>query len=188
MSLSVRIPRTRARLQPFIKVGALSYDGTKDFKDFSTIPGSYITLGSVQKVAYTNTRDIKHWRMLDVDTGGLIQETYPGLSTYELVLDNLILYNLAQTTFLKSLGYDEEDIANQISPFLLQLSLYRPKDSIPAPGTMNSTASEVRSYTFHGCWAKNNPLSFDINEDDLKMVQTIGITAAGVVIGDSSKL
>jgi hypothetical protein len=43
-----------------------------------------------------------------------------------------------------------------------------------------NAASSTTTFFFYGCWFKNNPWDFDVTQEDLKMIQEINITAAGV--------
>ena len=89
-----------------------------------------------------------------------------------LTLERIILYsgNLVEALGFENAGHD---VFQQYKPLLMAFELFQP------PASANDAAGSV-TYMYHGCWLQNNPLDFDITQDDLKMIQSINIIAAGV--------
>jgi len=132
---------------------------------------------AVQKVSIKNDRPANFYRELAINNykdpnPKPIVETYPGLPTYELTLERIILYsgNLVEALGFENAGHD---VFQQYKPLLMAFELFQP------PASANDAAGSV-TYMYHGCWLQNNPLDFDITQDDLKMIQSINIIAAGV--------
>ena len=172
--MPLEVPKTIARLQPYIKVYAAAYDQTAGLPDFNLSNMNQIF--AVQKVSLNNNRiDIHHWRELNTDdfigdTPSPIKETYPALATYELTLDRVVLY---ESNMLEAFGFPGHDIIFQFQPLVLAFSLFKPAATTGGPAS-------AKTLFFHGCWLQNNPLEFDVNADDLKIIQSVPIKAAGV--------
>ena len=171
--MSLTIPNTDLRLQPYISVRSALYSSIDQLPSFSTMT----PVLAVQKVTMTNSRPVHLWRELGTDnfqgpTAQPIKGTYPGLATYELELDRIVLYDNTSAnrgTIVKALGFESgADLMYQSQALVLAFQLYE-------PGNTGGT-----TYLFYGCWLQDNPFAFDVNADDLKITQTVKITAAGV--------
>jgi len=171
--MSLIIPRTKARLQPYIKIYGTIYDQTQGLPSLD-ISGMKL-IAAVKKISINNSRaDIHFWRELNTDnyrgdSPEAIKETYPALPTYELTFDRVVLY---ESNMLEAFGFEGHDILYQHQPLSIAFSLYMPTNSEGKEGS--------KTLFFDGVWFVNNPLEFDIDADDLKIVQSITAKARGV--------
>jgi len=167
--MPLEIPKTIARLQPYIKIYATigGYEPNQLdplSPDFSNV--KFDLIGAVQKIDISMDRSIGTWRELNKDTFGRFMETYPNLiGSYDLTLERVILN---ESNFLEAFGFVGSDLLLQTRPLVISLELFGPDET------------KVKTYKFDGCWFKANPFTFDINSDDLKIIQSIGATARGV--------
>jgi hypothetical protein len=176
--MALQIPATKLRLQPYINCKAAAYDGGQGLPDFSNPNFKMNNVFAVQKVSLKNERPGHFWRELGIERyrGAAprpIVETYPGLPTYELTLERVVLY---EGNLIEALGFGEggHDVFYQDKPLVMAFELYQP------PTTPNGS-STTTTFMYHGVWLKSNPWDFDITQDDLKMVQSIDMIAAGVI-------
>ena len=184
--MSLQIPSTQLRLQPYITISAAIYQAGTNPTTAKLIP-----VMAVQKVTMTNSRPVHLWRELNTDNykgdaAQPIKETYPGLPTYELELDRVVLYG-PSGTIVEALGFSGDnngaDLIYQSSPLVISFQLYDPPSSTTSGGSSTTDTNNSTNYTtylFWGCWLQDNPFTFDITQEDLKIVQTVKITAAGV--------
>jgi len=167
------IPYTQARLKPYIALKMLKggYDGTQDFSSatITTLSQGLIEVGSITKFSYTNSREGSgDYRVFNRAVPGQIKETFPGLPTYELSLDTVVLY---KATFFETLLFGASDVGFQDKPQLIQLSLIAPGDIAE------------RVWTFRNCWFEDNPFEWEASPTDMLLKQTIKIITAGVTEG-----
>jgi hypothetical protein len=169
------IPFTKARLQPYITLytvpGGTDFTQITDPVAFALSLKSDKVLGAVQSLEIKNTRDVAIWRELNSAGSGLPVEAYPNLPTYELTLRRTVLYTKGSGTLLEVFGFSpDSDVINQYKPFIIKVALDAPDKD------------DKKSIIYFGCWFKDNPLSFDVMAGDLRMIQEVGVTAAGVIL------
>lgn len=171
--MTPQIPYTNLRLQPYIKLytikGGAQLHTPEDILALVQGGKSLEVVGAMQKVTIKQTRDTNVWRELNSDTYGQIQEVYPQLPEYSLVLDRLVLY---QSNILEAFGFDGSDLLHQNKPFLVVVSLLAPT---------NQTQVDPITYIYHNCWMQNFDLEFDITASDLRMLQSVNVATAGVI-------
>lgn len=172
--MPLEIPKTRARLQPYIKLFATKggYDGTEPTPNFEE--ANLQLIGAAKKVGVDEARSIGMWRELNADTLGRIQETYPNLPTYKLSLERVTLY---RSFLLDEFGFGTDknssaaDLIMQSRPMVIEVKWFSP----------NSTTIPIKSWQFFGCWFENNKVEADVEAGDLRIVQSADLTCAGVI-------
>lgn len=135
-------------------------------------------IGAVQSLSIDSTRGSIYRRELNTSTAGKPVELIPGLPSYSLKLDRVVLYDsMLPSAFSYTTG--DHDIIKQNSPLFLKLSL---------PGTPLSNtegdidAATANSWYVYGVWFKSNPLEFDVTAvDDLRIIQSVDAIAAGIL-------
>jgi len=165
------VPYTGVRLKPYIAILMTpnGYDGTKDFTAADILSQPLVEVGSVTKFTYTNDREGGgQYRVFNRTAPGTVKETYPGLPTYKLTLDTVVLY---KETFFETLGFGAADVGYQDKPQIIQLQLLAPDDVIQ------------RTWTFWGSWIQNNPYEFEAAPGDLLLAQSLNINTAGIIEG-----
>lgn len=165
------VPYSQVRLKPYIILSMLpgGYDGTKTFAGEDILNKPLTEVGSIQKFSYENDREGGgRYRVFDRTSPGEFKEAYPGLPTFSLSLDTVVLY---KETFFETLGYGAADLGYQDKPQIIQLQLLSPEEIVQ------------RTWTFWSCWFKNNPYEFEANPSELILKQTINVDTAGVIEG-----
>jgi len=181
----VLIPKTKARLQPYITIYAVKHIDYQQAGSLASaspeLPENWgDPIGVVQTLEVTNSRPVNFYRELYTDSEGRIAETYPGLPTYELTLSRVVLYDSHILDAFKAVDdptkpvEQQVDILHQIAPLAIRVDL-------PSPDGKND-----KTWTFIGCWFQNNPISFDITADDTRIVQEATVTAAGVIASSTT--
>ena len=174
------VPFTQARLKPYIGLFMYKggYDGTQPLSSFTPpttasigAETGMIEIGSITKFDYKNARtNSGEYRTFNRTTPGIITETYPGLPTYDLSLETVVLY---RNTFFEVLGYGAADVGYQDKPTYIQLQLITPGEDIPE-----------RVWTFRNCWFEENPYNWEASpSSEMIIKQTIKIQTAGVTEG-----
>ena len=167
-----RIPQTKARLQPYIKLYTIKGGGNvtepQEIAQLVQQDEGLQVVGGVQRVQISQNRGTNIWRELNADTYGKIQEVVPELPTYNLQLDKIVLY---KENILEAFGFDGSDILNQYKPFFVSISLLAPDNVDIDPLT----------YIYHNCWFEGFELEFNIDAGDLRMMQSQSVATAGVI-------
>ena len=129
----------------------------------------FTEIGAVQSVTINSKRSTNAWRELDYHTGGKPVETFPGLPSYELTLDRVVLY---ENMLLGALNFSEEhDIVKQNIPMTIRIHMWAP----------DSQAQDAKTWFIYNVWFKENPLEFDVTAvDDIRIIQKISAVAAGI--------
>lgn len=167
---------------PFDFTGA---DFTKPTELFNRLneaanSGKY-EVGAVQSLSIKNERDTNIWRELDYKTAGRPVESYPGLPSYELELDRIVLYDSMLTDAFYSNKDDSLDISKQTTPLLIQVQIKCVDDDDP-----NKPASSenllTRTWYIYDVWFLDSSIEFGVDdESDIKIVQSASAKAAGIV-------
>ena len=165
------IPFTASRLKSLIKV-FVSYGGYQpDPSNPNNIPQlSQLTLiGSVNKIEIKNKREAAERRELNYDTSAQILEMVPGLESFDVTFDYVMLY---RANFMEACGFGGYELKNQTRPIVFALQL-------PSP-----TPSSVpyKTLLLRDCWILDNPHSFEVEaKDDLRIVQSVPIACGGIL-------
>jgi hypothetical protein len=131
--------------------------------------GQFKELGAVQRLEINSTREVGVWRELDYMTAGKPVESFPGLTSYDLTLERVVLY---ESNMLEAFNVSDFDIMRQNKPLTLQIEM---------PGTPE-TGANAKTWYVYGVWFKGNPMKFDITTtDDLRIIQSVDAVAAGVI-------
>lgn len=167
---------------PFDFTGA---DFTKPTELFNRLneaanSGKY-EVGAVQSLSIKNERDTNIWRELDYKTAGRPVESYPGLPSYELELDRIVLYDSMLTDAFYANKDDSLDISKQTTPLLIQVQIKCVDDDDP-----NKPASSenllTRTWYIYDVWFLDSSIEFGVDdESDIKIVQSASAKAAGIV-------
>ena len=130
-------------------------------------------IGAVQRLTINSTREVNVWRELNYDIAGKPIESYPGLPSYELSMQRIVLY---KSTYPVAFGFEDFDVLKQNKPLTLQVTMQDPD------GT--TTSNNTKVWWIHGVWFKDNPMEFDISEvGDLRIIQDVSAIAAGIIEG-----
>jgi hypothetical protein len=134
-----------------------------------TAAGQFKELGAVQRLEINSTREVNVWRELDYFTAGKPVESFPGLVTYDLTLERVVLY---ESNLMEAFNSSDFDIMRQNKPLTLQIEM---------PGTPE-TGEYAKTWYVYGVWFKGNPMTFDITKtDDVRIIQTVDAVASGVI-------
>lgn len=164
---TITIPKTQARMKPYVALYGAIYDGTKQLSDAELLAIPLKEIGTVRKFSYTNDRDeTKYYRVFGENENGQIKETYPGLADYKLVFETVILY---KNSLFEQFGYSEADIMYFDSPVILQAVLKAPE------------GVQTQVWTFAGVWFENNKLEFEADADDNLIVREINAKASKII-------
>jgi hypothetical protein len=146
------LPSTSARLSPSIRIRTIQYDANG-----KEMPG--LVLGAVRKLTKNETRSTTKLRSLG---------TYafrpavivPGPIDNSISLQRVVLYkgDALEAIFGSSL----ESIYYQMRPFLIEIRKYSPF----------GRTDTIKCYD---CWITKNPISFNIDTEDLLVAQEIDI-------------
>ena len=141
------VPRTIARLQPYIKI-------------FNNADHSQI--GAVQELSLKIDRETDIWRELNTDRGGKPVEVYPKLPLYTATLRRVVLYDTTTSTVLNAFKFGSGfDIIDQTAPLEIAIELSAPDQT------------NVKTIILHNVWFRNAPLTFNIESGDLRIVQDV---------------
>ena len=131
--------------------------------------GEFKPIGAVQRMELDSTREVNVWRELDYLTAGKPVESYPGLTSYTVTLERVVLY---ESNTLEALGYSSFDVMRQTKPLTLKVDMQGPGDAFKYDKT----------WFVYGVWLKGNPMKFDITEvNDLRIIQQIEGVATGII-------
>jgi hypothetical protein len=156
-------------MKSFMTLYGATYDGTKSLSDTQLLSIPLKEIGTVKKFKYTNDRTgLKHYRTYGKNKNGKIDEVYPGLGDYKIVLETVVLYN---DSLNEQFGYDGSDIMIQDSPMILQ-------------AVLNSPAGvAIRTLTFIGVFFQNNQIEFDAEAEDQQIAYEVNCEASGCFPG-----
>ena len=166
------LPKTKARLQQSITIYAIP--GGLDQSDATQIAASLKgtkKIGAIKSMKLDQTRTINVWRELDCEkvNPGEIMEAYPSLPKYSLTVEKTVLY---KENLLQAFGLTEGlDLLEQTKPMLIEIRLMSPDEATIPVKTI---------YLLH-VWFESNPLEFDVENDDLRIVQSIKATVGRIV-------
>ena len=140
------------------------------------LSGGFTPIGAVQKLTFKSTREANIRRELNYSTAGKPVEAFPGLPSYELTLERVVLY---QSTILSAFGFvGDYDIIKQNIPLTLKLDL--PGGILPGTTTVDPATS--KTYYIYGVWFQSNPMKFDVTEpNDIRIIQEVNAIAAGII-------
>ena len=131
-----------------------------------------VDIGAVQSLEINSTRDVQVWRELNYLTAGKPIESYPGLSSYELSMSRIVLYD---TNYLEALGFEGHDILKQNRPLTIHVAMKDPE------------GKNDKAWDIYGVWFKDNPMEFEIDDiSDLRILQDVTAIAAGIVAAPKS--
>jgi hypothetical protein len=182
------------RLKPYVTLYAIKggqfFSSPEEFAaQLGNLQSKFILIGTAEKLKEVQERTNGQYRALNADpikgTFGAPVETYPGLVSYHLELDIVVLHD---QNMLEAFGYVGSDLAEQRVPLIVQLVKPVPLD--PATNqpislrTQSGQAIEAEVKTYWGGWFDNNSVEFDVNASDLKLIQSANMIVAG---GVSSK-
>lgn len=150
------VPRTIARLQPYIKI----FDGRNN-----------TFIAAVQELSLKIDRPTDLWRELNTERQGRPVEIYPKLPTYTGTLSRIVLYDANSATILKAFQYGSGyDITDQDSPLTIQIQMSAPD------------AANQKTLSLQNVWLENAPLDFNIASGDLRIVQAVSFQFTGVTV------
>jgi len=133
----------------------------------STKLTGFTPVGAVQSLEIDSTRNLDVWRELDYTTAGKPVESFPGLVSYTVSMERIVLY---ESTFLEAFGFDSFDILRQNTPLTLEVKMSDPEEKYD------------KTWYVYGVWFKSNPMKFDIRDvDDLRILQKVDGIAAGII-------
>lgn len=172
-----KIPRTEARLKPYVKVRFQPKQG-----------GTEIEAVAVQSVDISIEREAHVWRQFNEIELGKPHEVVPGLPSYSLTLEKVVLRAQdAATLFtligrttgdaptgadLKKAGYDVMEQVEGIN-ILVQVLKQDAPDATPVVDL---------TLQFTDCWATAAPLQFNVTEDETYIVQEIEFVSSGIIV------
>lgn len=138
-------------------------------------------VGAVQSLSIKNERETNIWRELDYTTAGRPVESYPGLPSYELEMDRIVLYDSMLTDAFYSDKDDSLDISKQTTPLLIQVQIKCIDDDDPnKPATSDNLLT--RTWYIYDVWFLESSIEFGVDDtDDIKIVQNASAKAAGIV-------
>ena len=134
-------------------------------------------VGAIRKISIETTRDAQYRRELRVETAGRPVEVIPGLPSYRLNLERVVLY---ESTIAQAFGYNKSyDIMKQNSPLMIYVDVpgvRRTQDD----GTIITTGA--KTILIYGVWFDNTNMSFDVTDsDDMIILQSVPAIATGVI-------
>lgn len=193
MSIIERIPKLNMRSKHLIKVYSFASEGVFNDTDVASASALYEKfnsskpIGAIQSLSITTDRDVKEWRELNYDTLGRIMETYPTLPEFKVSVSKIALFNEHLLDAFKAVSKDvfagttvdnplksSFNIYNQISPIHLLVDILSPSN--------NSYNGSKNIYVMvYDCWFDKSEIKFEIDTDDVKIVQDAELTCAGLI-------
>jgi len=171
------------RPKPYITLGYTPVTISRaDIKDTASLAAKlteiqqlgFKEIGAVQRLEVNSTRDTNVWRELDWKTAGKPVESYPGLPSYDLSLERIVLY---QSNLLGAIGFDDMDIIKQNKPLTIKVEMKDPGSELATPPA--TTYDKV--WYIAGVWFQSNPMSFDVVDvGDLRIIQEVSAIASGI--------
>lgn len=185
----IPIPTTLARLQPYIDIFAVRGGMSIDDAVKGVVNGSEVKIGSITSLNIQMKRDTAIWREFDSARAGLPKEVYPGLPTYELTLNKIMLYkdmfNASGSTpdsIMTLFGFNDWnagfDIVSQSRPLMIKVQLLSPRDTA---GNVVAGYPGFSNLIFYDVWLDAFPLKFGLEGTDLTIDQEVGAKAAGII-------
>lgn len=139
--------------------------------------GTNNLVGSIQKIRIETTRDAEYRRELNTNTAGRPVEVVPGLPSYKLNLERVVLY---ESTLAQAFGYNKSyDIMKQNSPLMIYVNAPGVKRTQEDGSVITTGAKTILIY---GVWFDNNNMEFSVERaDDMLIVQNTPAIATGVI-------
>lgn len=165
------IPYTQSRLKSLIKVFATYGGYAPDPNDPTNLPtlSSMQLIGSITKVDIKTTRQAAERRELNFDNAAEILEMVPGLASFEVSMNYVMLY---RASFIEALGFGGHELRYWTRPVLFALQLPSPVPASLPPKTI----------LLRDCWGLDNPMMFDVEaKDDLRIIQEVPIACGGMI-------
>lgn len=185
----IPIPQTLARLQPYIDIFAVRGGMSIDDAIKGVINGTEQKLGTISSIDVKMDRDTSIWREFNSDRAGLPKEVTPGLPTYELTLNKIMLYKdlfnasgQAHESIMTLFGFNEWnsgfDVVSQYRPLMIKVQLLSPRDTA---GNLVAGYPNFGNLIFYDVWLDAFPMKFGLDGTDLVIDQEVGAKAAGVI-------
>ena len=132
-------------------------------------------IGAIQKISVTTKRGAIYRREVNTRTAGRPVEVIPGLPSYELALERVVLY---ESNISQAFGYNSSyDIMKQNSPLVLYLDVPGVRKTING----QETETGAKTIIIYGVWFDNNDYDFSVErEDDMMIIQKVKAIATGV--------
>jgi hypothetical protein len=170
--IKMALPKTKARLQSSITIYTVPEGVAQDSAD-SLIASlkSMKKVGAIKSLKVDQSRTINVWRELDAEkiNPGEIVEAYPSLPKYTLTIEKTVLY---KENLLQAFGMIHGlDLLEQSAPLLIVVQLRSPDE----------TNIPVKTVFYTHVWFQANPLEFDIENDDLRITQSVTATVGRVI-------
>ena len=139
--------------------------------------GTNNLVGSVQKIKIETSREAEYRRELNTNTAGRPVEVVPGLPSYKLNLERVVLY---ESTLAQAFGYTKSyDIMKQNSPLMIFVNAPGVKRTQDDGSVITTGAKTILIY---GVWFDNNNMEFSVDRaDDMMIVQSTPAIATGVI-------
>jgi hypothetical protein len=197
VSIIERIPKLNIRPKHLIKIyaGNLSQPFDLDSLNATDIISKITTdekgnpvspIGGVQSVKITSERDLYVWRELNYETLGKIMEVYPSLGEFSVEVSKVAFFEEHLLDAFKAVESDvfnndvtanavvsSFNIYNQIKPLHIIVELLGNEESNNDPQT--------NKVLIYDCWFDKSEIEFDATEDNLMIVQSATLTAAGLI-------
>jgi hypothetical protein len=134
-------------------------------------------VGAVQRIAINTSRDAEYRRELNTNTAGRPVEVVPGLPSYNLELERVVLYN---STMAQAFSYNKSyDIMKQNRPLMIYINLPGVKRT-QEDGTFITTGA--KTILAYGVWLQNNNMSFSVdNANDMMIIQNTPAVCTGII-------
>ena len=133
-------------------------------------------IGAIQTIRIDTERQAVYRRELRTETAGKPVETIPGLTSYALTLDRVVLY---ESTLTQAFGVTKSyDIMKQNYPLMLYID-------VPGVVKNNDDGTKIttgaKTIMIYGVWFDNNNIDFSVEaEDDMRIIQRVNANATGV--------
>jgi hypothetical protein len=193
MPVIERIPKLNIRPKHLIKIYSIPLEGPFDLPTFDQNITSLINsiadaqpIGGAQSVTVTSERDLYIWRELNYDTLGRIMEVYPSLGEFSVSVSKVAFFKEHLLDAFKAVEYGDVfsgennldklsasfNIYNQIAPIHIVVELLGNESKNNSPVT--------NKVLIYDCWFDKSEIEFDVTEDNLLIIQSATLTAAGI--------
>jgi len=200
MPNNIAAPQTLARLKPYIEIYS---GGTVAPTDLKQIPAATnvgtSAIATVNKLSFEVQRDLGKWRQFDQGRMGRPVEVVPGLPSYLIKMEKVVLYNSPSAAAgskepdnilslfkLTDNSFKGFDIMDQIKPLEIKVKLYSPTTSA---GAVVSGYTPHVVLTFSGFWFEGLPeMEFEAVEGGKEqlVIQACNGEAASMSVAVSS--
>lgn len=184
-----KVPLVNIRQKHLIKV--YSFPVTEPFDaytfnpDIQSLVQNLEPIGGVQSVEISSERELYSWRELNFDTLGRVMEVYPSLGEFTVSVSKIAFYKEHLLDAFKAVKADMySSLSGANDPVLASFNVYNqiaPIHIVISALEKDQNNQEItRFIMIYDCWFNKSEITFSITDDNLAIIQSAELTAAGI--------